>query len=57
MSIISMALFSMYIAATQPPSTTEYDNSKTIYFKNGPIFLSEAPEKLKYGLFLAIQLK
>ena len=57
MSIISMALFSMYIAATQPSSTTEYDNSKTIYFKNGPIFLSEAPEKLKYGLFLAIQLK
>ncbi len=38
MSIIPMALFFIYITATQPPSTTEYDNSKTIYFKSGIIF-------------------
>jgi len=38
MSIVPMALFSIYIPVTQPFSTTEYDNSKTIYFKSGTIF-------------------
>lgn len=38
MFIIPMALFCIYTTGAQPGSTTEYDNSISIYFKSRAVF-------------------